>query len=63
MMEILDCHLYIGEFFNGNPFILFVWESFLVNEVMDCISNTLRVNDVFYFGFFNIRDDFRGRWQ
>ena len=62
MMEFFDCHLCIGKFFYWNPFVFFAWESLPMNEVMDDISNMLRVNDVFHFGFFDTGDNLRGRW-
>ena len=62
-MEILNRHLCIGKFFDRNPFILLTWESFPMNEVMDSISDTFGVDDIFHFGFFNTRYNFRGRRQ
>ena len=61
-MEILYCCLCIGEFLNRNPFVFFTWESFPMNEVMDCTPNMFGVDNVFHFSFFDTGDNFRRRW-
>ena len=62
-MEFFDRRLDIGEFFNGNPFVFFTWESFPVDQIVNSISHAFGVNDVFHFCFFYARYNLRGRWR
>ena len=40
-MEFLNCHLGINEFFDRNPFVLFLWKSFPMDEIVNCIFDML----------------------
>ena len=61
-MEVLYHHLCVGEFFYWNPFVFFAWKPFPMDQVMDSVSNTFWVDDIFHFSFFYTRYDLRGRW-
>ena len=58
-MEVFDHCLCIGKFLYRNLFVFFTWEIFPMDKVMNYVSNTLRVNDIFHFSFFNTRYNLR----